>query len=482
MKNFLSIVLGTTCLLFSGCHAGEKPIPREQMVCFPDFRSVAKNSIPAVVSVKVEAHPQPQRLSSRGEMESNADDPFDAFGRDFFDRFFGVPRRGEQPSQVVQGQASGFIISPDGYILTNNHVVNGADLITIQLNDGREYIASVVGQDKNSDLAVLKIDAEEAEELPFLTLGNSEDLEVGQWVCAIGNPLGLNASLSVGIVSAKGRNNLDLVQYEDFIQTDTTINRGNSGGPLMTLDGEVIGINTAIATSGSSGFMGIGFAIPSAMAEKVMEQLIAKGSVTRGFLGIALQGIDHSLAQSFNLNRVEGALVVDVKPNSPAAEAGIQREDIILSYDGRPVQNISSFRNAISFMDPGQTVKLTVLRNDQKIQVPVTLGIFADSSASKESKGREEELGLGVEALSSEQAQQLGYANEKGLLISKVYPGSIAAKAGVKKGSLLLSVNRKPVSSPEEFYRILKGHSAEKPLLLLIKQGEGIRYITVKLQ
>ena len=274
-----------------------------------DFRGVAKQAIPAVVSIKV----QSQKRASLGSSDQ-IDDPFEFFGGSDLWNFFGLPRR-DLRSQPFEGQASGVIVSPKGFILTNSHVVHGMDKITVQLHDGREFPAKVLGDDTNSELALIQIDADD---LPYLTLGNSDDLEVGQWVAAIGNPFGLQATLTVGVVSAKSRNNLDIARYEDFIQTDAAINRGNSGGPLVTLDGEVIGINTAIATTAASGYVGIGFAIPSNMAKNFMDEILSNGKVTRGFLGVNLQSIDYNLAKAFGLKKVEGALVTNVAKNSAA--------------------------------------------------------------------------------------------------------------------------------------------------------------------
>lgn len=332
-----------------------------------DFRGVAKKAIPAVVSIKVQA-----KKKSPFSGEDSGEAPFDFFGGQDLWQFFGLPKR---ESQVLSGQASGVLVSPEGHILTNSHVVHDMDAINVQLTDGREFKAKVLGEDPNSDLALIKIDGDN---FPYLTLGNSDDLEVGQWVAAIGNPFGLQATLTVGVVSAKSRNNLDIVKYEDFIQTDAAINRGNSGGALLTLDGEVIGINTAIATNTGAGYIGIGFAIPSNMAKHVMEEILSDGKVSRGFMGVTLQSIDYNLAQSFGLNKVEGALVTSVVKNSPADKAGLQVEDIILRYNDKPVENAAALRNAIYMMRPGTKVMLTILRKERQIQVPLEVADFTE--------------------------------------------------------------------------------------------------------
>ena len=438
-----------------------------------DFRGVAKKAIPAVVSIKVQSKKRP----TFGNDQS--DDSFDFFGGGDLWNFFGLPRR-ELRSQPFEGQASGVIVNPKGYILTNSHVVHGMDNITVQLHDGRELIAKVLGDDPNSDLALIKIDADP---LPYLTLGDSDDLEVGQWVAAIGNPFGLQATLTVGVVSAKSRNNLDIARYEDFIQTDAAINRGNSGGPLVTLDGEVVGINTAIATTTASGYLGIGFAIPSHMAKNFMDEILSNGKVTRGFLGVSLQSIDYNLAKAFGLKKIEGALVTNISKNSAAERAGLQVEDIILKVNDRPVENAASLRNAVYMLRPGTKVTLTVLRKDQQIQIPVTIGEFSeDSVASTSSINSKSKNSLGIEVsnMTPEIAQQMGNPQEQGVVVTKVNPSSIAALAGLKKGALILGVNRQKVTNVDEFHRILAQAPKDQPILLQIKQGDIYLFLSLQ--
>jgi len=441
-----------------------------------DFRGVAKKAIPAVVSIKVQSKKRPQIFGD----ESQTEDPFDFFGGNDFWQFFGIPRR-DSRSQPFVGQASGVIVNPNGYILTNSHVVNSMDNILVQLNDGQELPAKVLGEDPNSDLAVIKVDAQD---LPYLTLGDSDNLEVGQWVAAIGNPFGLQATLTVGVVSAKSRSNLDIVRYEDFIQTDAAINRGNSGGPLVTLDGEVVGINTAIATNASAGYVGIGFAIPSNMARHVMDEIISEGKVSRGLLGVTLQSIDYNLAKAFGLKKVEGALVANVAKNSAADRAGLQVEDIILRYNDRPVENAATLRNAVYMMKPGTKVVLTVLRKDQILQIPVTVGDYSEQStvASKVTPSQKNQLGIEVENLTPEVAQKLGYTQDQGVLITRVNPSSAAAWAGLKKGALILAVNRQKVSTIDEFYQALAQTSQDQPVLLQIKQGDLYLFVSLQMQ
>jgi serine protease Do len=430
-----------------------------------DFRGVAKKAIPAVVAIKVKSG---KKTSAFGNDSYQSDDPFDLFS------FFGIPKSNAR-SQPTAGQASGVIVNAEGYILTNSHVVDGMDSIVVQLNDGREFNAKVLGNDSNSDLAVIKI---EAQDLPYLTLGDSDDLEVGQWVAAVGNPFGLQGTLTAGVVSAKSRNNLDLARFEDFIQTDAAINRGNSGGPLLTLDGEIIGINTAIATNAGAGYIGIGFAIPSNMAKHVMDDIVSNGKVSRGLLGVTLQSLDYQLAQSFGLKKVEGALVTSVEKNSPASQAGLKVEDIILRFNDRPIENAASLSNFVARTHPGTSVKLTVLRQDQIIQVPIEVGDFSTVSTTASSKLGQ--LGIEVDALSPELAQKLGYTEDQGVVITRIDPSSAAALTGLKKGALILSINRQKVATVADYNRALAATPKDRPILLQVKQGE--RYLFVSLQ
>lgn len=448
-------------------------LPEKETVA--DFRGVAKKAIPAVVSIKV----QSKKKQAFGNIDQT-EDSFDFFGEsnDLW-KFFGIPRP-ESRSQPFEGQASGVIVSPNGYVLTNSHVVHGMDQITVLLHDGREFPAKVLGDDTNSELALIQI---KADNLPYLTLGNSDDLEVGQWVAAIGNPFGLQATLTVGVVSAKSRNNLDIARYEDFIQTDAAINRGNSGGPLVTLDGEVIGINTAIATTSASGYIGIGFAIPSNMAKNFMDEILSNGKITRGFLGISLQSIDHNLSQAFGLKKVEGALVSNVSKNSAAEKAGLQVEDIILRINDRPVENAATLRNAVYVLKPGTQVTLTVLRKDKLIQIPVTVGEFSENtvaSSSSSPSNSKNSLGVEVSNITPELAQQMGNTQDTGVVVTKVNPSSIAAMAGLKKGAFILAINRQKIANVEEFNRILGQAPKDRPILLQIKQGDVYLFLSLQ--
>lgn len=440
-----------------------------------DFSEVAQNAIPAVVSIQVES-----QVSGKTSTLFGYESPFDLFQDDFFGQFFDIPRKEKNQNHLQVSQGSGFLISNDGFILTNNHVVGENGKLTVRLNDGQEFDARVIGKDPATDVALIKIDAQN---LPYLKLGNSDKLRVGQWVVAIGNTLGLQASLTVGVVSAKGRNNLDIARVEDFIQTDAAINRGNSGGPLLNLQGEVMGMNTAIATNFASGYMGIGFAIPSNIAKHVMEQLLSKGSVARGYLGLIMQEIDRDLAQAFDLKKIEGILVSDVVKDSPAEKGGIKQGDIILKVNDHPIETMGSLRSFIALQPPGSQVSLDVLRNKRRELLKVEVGVLQDEPGEKEKKQDtfSSPLGIQVESLTPEIASRLHLKNMKGVLVIKVETTSPAAFVGIKKGALILEVNQKAIFSKEEYQKAVQNTPAGKPILLLIQQEETIRYVSIRL-
>lgn len=430
------------------------------------FTQIADTAMPATVFIKCEVTCQQECLN-----------PFDMYGDDVFRRFFNQ----QQPQQQQQSAGSGFLISSDGFIVTNNHVIKDASKITVVLNDGREYSATVKGADSRTDLALLKI---EEKDLPYLGFGDSEKLRVGEWVVAIGNPFGLEATLTVGVVSAKGRQDLGIAPYEDFIQTDAAINPGNSGGPLLNLGGEVIGVNTAIFTR-SGGYMGIGLAIPSKMAQNIIEQIMHKGIIKRGFLGINLQPIDKDLTEAFNLEKQEGILVSDVAKDSPAALAGLQQGDIILQLNDKPVKTVSKFRNEIAMMMPGTNIKLRVLRNGKTLTLNATLTSQSEGEAITDEFNQK--LGLELESLTPETASRLGLsADVTGVLISKVKPGSPAALAGLRPGHVITGIVVNNVQTPlkniPEFQAALQEASNRKHIVLIVRQQNFQRYYTIKLK
>ncbi|MFC6672154.1 Do family serine endopeptidase [Marinobacterium aestuariivivens] len=450
------------------------------------FASVARLVSPSVVFVQVEskvAAPTGPVLPS----------PFGdewPFGDDFFERFFGegfpaVPRgpgvpRGERR---MRGQGSGFVFaSKDGllsdrtYILTNNHVVENAEDIEVTFQDGRQFDAVVTGRDPQSDLAVIEI---AVGGMPELDWADSQTLEVGEWVVAIGNPFGLNHTLTVGVVSAKGRTSLGINDYEDFIQTDAAINPGNSGGPLVNLEGKVVGINTAIF-SRSGGYMGVGFAIPSNLARVISSQLIEDGEVTRGYLGVVIQQLTADLAESFGIEPGRGVVIAQVSDGSPAQRAGLRQGDVVLSYRGEPVTDVGNFRNRVSLTPPGTGASLTVLRDGERKLLSVTIGrLDREKLAMADDQQRSsDEIGLTVQTLTPQLAEKYGGKPGEGVVVTDVQQGSIASMAGIEPGTLILQVDRKTVNSAAEFERAVRQRSRNR-LLLLIREQNVQRYLVL---
>lgn len=431
------------------------------------FSHVAKDATAAVVYIETKCEKKKPARSKKGSYEN----PFDFFQDDFFQRFFSFPQNEEDKTETVRG--SGFFISEDGYIVTNNHVVENACKVQVLLHNGQKVKAEVIGSDSGTDLAVIKIEGKGYKTLAF---ADSDKIEVGDWAIACGNPFGLQATVTVGVVSAKGRNQLNISDFEDFLQTDAAINPGNSGGPLLNVDSEVIGVNTAIV-SGSGGYMGIGFAIPSNMAKKIADQLIADGKVTRGFLGVTLQSIDSDLAHFYQIEGVYGALVTDVAKDSPAEKGGVQQEDVIISFNGQKVENIGNFRNAVSLMTPGTKLVLKVIRNGKEMELNMKVGTAA---SKKIEQLPVEQLGLTVQDLDSNQKQLAAYQNYEGALVVKVAHGSPADIAGIKPGSLIVAVNRKKVTNSTEFTKAIdKAASEQTKILLMVRQGELVRFVSL---
>ncbi len=476
LSTYITAVLLMTLSLQAALAKPEPKPSQGTCTCGPQqlskgFTSVAKKASPAVVFIKVEINPADN--DNVGFQEGQG--PYSPFNDDFLQRFFGFQGKPQQPQPQI-GQGSGFIISADGYVMTNAHVVKGADKIEVTLNDGEVKTATLIGADPHTDLAVIKI---EGKDFPFLKLGDSETLEVGEWVIAIGSPFQLQASLTVGVVSAKGRQGLNISDLEDFIQTDAAINPGNSGGPLLDLDGNVIGINTAIV-SRSGGYMGIGFAIPSNMALNVMDQIIKKGSVTRGFLGVSLQPVDKDIAAGFNLAKAEGVLISGVEKGSPAEKAGLQQGDIVLEYDDKPIKSLQSFRYDISMMNPGNTVKLKINRKGKVMMIPVTLTSAAEAASPAVIS---QKLGIEVENMNADLTRQLGYtAGEDGVVITKVKPGSPAAMAGIRPGFLIQAINHKKISNTSDYETALNDSSQNKRVLLLVRHGKMTRFYSIRIE
>jgi serine protease Do len=444
---------------------------------------IAAAASPAVVSVRIQKAIKVQNPFS-GQMEN----PFEQFFGKDWQKYFGQQAPGQpfffqapapQSKEIIEGLGSGIIVESDGYILTNNHVVSNADKVTVKLISGKEYTAKVVGTDAPTDLALVKVDAEG---LPTLELGDSHSLKVGQWVIAIGNPFGLTSTVTVGVVSAKGRSGIGIEDYEDFIQTDAAINEGNSGGPLLNAHGKVIGINTAIV-SGSGGSVGIGFAIPSDMAKLVYQQLKEKGSVTRGYIGIVIQPLTPNLAKYFRITAEKGILIADVTDNSPGKEAGLKQGDVITDLNGKPVQDIADFRNDVAMTAPGTKVELTIVREGETQKIPVTIGTLPSKAGQKGPGVKPEtDIGLTVQNLTGDLAAQLGFQGLSGIVITSVEPGSPADEAGLKEGMLIQKVGQKQVTDVEEFQSEIRKESKKGSILLLVRSKEYSEYVVIQLQ
>jgi serine protease Do len=437
--------------------------PAVPMPGLTSFADLAEAASPAVVNVRTSKTVKPGRPQvPRG---------FEEFFGNPFEEFFQLPHEYKVPSL-----GSGFVISADGYIATNNHVIEDVDTITVVLLSGDELEAEIVGRDPKTDLALIRVKTDK--KLTALPLGDSESVRPGDWVVAIGNPFGLEHTVTAGIVSAKHRI-LGQGSYDDFIQTDAAINPGNSGGPLINLQGEVVGINTAINPRANT----IGFAVPINMAKSVLPQLKATGSVTRGWIGVVIQRITPELAESFKLEDKKGALVSKVEPGGPAEKAGIQRGDVIVEFNGTPIEEMEELPRAVANAPVGSKAKLSVLREGEGRAVEVEIGRFPDEPqmASAETEGEEEgasALGVRVQNLTPELAEQLGLEGEQGVVITQVARGSTAEEAGLRRGDVVLEVNRKGVTNVDEFEQQIA--ASDKGALLLVRRGDTTLFVAVQ--
>jgi serine protease Do len=436
------------------------------------FAPVARRVLPAVVNI---SSSKTIRSNNQGNSPFLSDPFFRQFFGDEFSKQLRTPRE-----QREHSLGSGVIVSPAGYILTNNHVVDGASEIKVTLADNREFTAKLVGTDPRADVAVVKV---EATNLPVLTLGDSSKMEVGDFVLAAGNPFGIGRTVTMGIISATGRGNLGIEDYEDFIQTDAAINPGNSGGALVNVSGELIGINTAILTGGGGGGnQGVGFAVPINMARAEMEQILKTGKVVRGFLGVQAQSVNGDMAKAFGINEARGAIVADVTPNSPAAKSGIKAGDVIVGLNGDPIEDNRQLGLRVSQMSPGTNVKVKVLRDGKPQEFAITLAELPSKpeSAGATSNGEPSpHLGISVEALTSDIARQLTLpAGTTGVVVSDVESGSVADEAGVRSGDVIQQVNRKPVDRPDAFAASIR-QAGNQPVLLLIDRGGEHRYLVL---
>ena len=440
------------------------------------FVGVAKKCRPAVVHIRGE-HGK-ENWGRMNPYQESPNNPFEQFQEELFNRFFGGPSQGsrapqQKPSQMSSG--SGFIVSSDGYIVTNHHVVKDATRILVEKYDEieQEFEAVVVGCDPNTDIAILKIPGEN---LPFIEFADSDQIDVGQWTLAIGHPFRLRDSVTAGVISATNRGDLKISQLEDFIQTDTSINPGNSGGPLLDLSGKVIGVNTAIL-SRTGGSIGVGFAVPSNIAKMVFEQIRVNGIVDRGFLGVQIQDLSEDLCSGFHLKKgTSGALIAEVVPDSSASDAGLEAGDIVIEFNGDAIKNSKQLYNSLGKLASGSDCRLKILRNGKPKKIKITLG-----SKSKEISVEGDiihRLGLVVEQITPENAHHLGAkTDDKGLVITRILPGSLAAIAGLHEGSVIMVVNGQKISSIGDLKKTIeKANPKERLVILMHHRGRASFY------
>ncbi|HXG52830.1 MAG TPA: DegQ family serine endoprotease [candidate division Zixibacteria bacterium] len=467
MKPFHRRAMGATAVLLflAVALAGEDEAraAEARQGALPDFVALAEKLGPVVVNIST------TQVLKDFPGPFGREDPFAEFWRRFFGEIY-------PPEFRQRGLGSGFIIERDGTILTNNHVVENAQKIVVQLYDGRQYAAKIVGRDEKTDLAVIKIDAKG--ELPVAPLGDSDRLRVGEWVLAMGSPFGLQNTVTAGIVSAKSRQ-IGAGPYDDFIQTDASINPGNSGGPLINLRGEVVGINTAIF-SRTGANIGIGFAIPINLAKELLPELKTRGRVTRGWLGVSVQKVTPEIADSLGMERPGGALVASVVPGSPAAKAGIRARDVIVEYGGKAVKESSDLPWMVARTRPGSRVDIVVLRDKKRLTLAVTVAELKEERPAVPAPKHEDILGLTVQDVTPEIAQGLGLERAQGALITAVAPGSAADDAGLRQGDVILEVDRKTIRNVSDYRQAIAGLKRGGVVLFLVQRGQSPAFIAVK--
>lgn len=437
---------------------------------FQSLSPLVKKLSPSVVNISTTSVTKSQSRSYGSPFGEREDDPFD----DFFEKFFG-----ESPDREFKrkGLGSGFIFSEDGYIVTNNHVVERTNDIKVILQNGDSYPAKIIGTDPKSDLALLKI--EPKTKLPAVKFGNSDRLEIGDWVLAIGNPFGLGHTVTSGIISAKGRS-LGLGSYDDFVQTDAAINPGNSGGPLFNFQGEVIGVNTAIIAGGQ----GIGFAIPVNMAKNIVSQLRNEGKVVRGWIGVYVQPVTPEIAESLKLQDDDGALVADVTEGGPADKAGIKRGDIIIELNGNKIDEMPELPKMVASKSPGTKAKVTVLRDGKEKVLNVKLGELPEERAQLSSQNKkddlEQSLGLVVQEITPQIKNKLRLEYSNGVVITDIRANSVASEGGLMRGDVVLEINKKQISNLDDYRRTIDGAKEGQNLLFLVKRGPNTIYVALK--
>jgi serine protease Do len=440
----------------------------------PGFTTVAKAVTPAVVNITSRAARTRDSRGLRNPRDEFFGSPFGPFGP-------GQPGPGQDPRDFHRGggMGSGVLISPDGYIITNNHVVDGAAELTVTLPDKREFKGKIVGTDPKTDLAVVKIDGQN---LPHVVWGDSSKLQVGEYLLAIGNPFGLNSTVTLGIVSALGRGRMGITQYEDFIQTDAAINPGNSGGALINTAGELVGINTAIISQ-TGGYQGVGFAVPASMAKPVFDSLKLNGKVVRGFLGIGIQDMTPDLARSFDLKEAKGALVSNVAEDSPADKAGVRQGDVIVAFESAPIDDAAALQRAVTRTPVGTKVTLKVIRNGAEKELTTTVGEQSElREVARAERSLENALtGVDVQTVNQQTGRELGLRGKvEGVVVVDVESDSQADRAGLAQGDVIREINRHPVKSVKEYEKIVSGLKKEQDALLLIDRRGSSLFLTVK--
>ncbi|HFD12285.1 MAG TPA: DegQ family serine endoprotease [Crenotrichaceae bacterium] len=443
----------------------------------PDFTQLVKQHAAAVVNVSTTQKIPDPVASGDEQLQLPEGAPLD----EFFRRFFGGPGgKAPAPRRNAKSLGSGFIISDDGYMITNHHVVKDADTIIVRLQDRRELEAEVIGSDKRSDIALLKIDADD---LPTVKIGSSSDLEVGEWVVAIGSPFGFDHSVTAGIVSAKGRS-LPSDSYVPFIQTDVAINPGNSGGPLFNMNGEVVGVNSQIY-SRTGGFMGLSFSVPMDVAMKVVEQLKSTGHVKRGWLGVQIQDVSRELAESFGMDKPEGALVSKVIKNSPAQKSGLQVGDVIIEYNGKNVPTSSTLPAMVGVTSIGKSIPVTVIRQGRKQSLTVKIGELTDDIAEAslqdldDSVVKVDRMGITVSEVPEDMRTQLQIP-DGGAMINQVKSGP-AADSGLRRGDVILQIQYKDVEGPKQLKKLINAVDTDRPVAILVQRGNHPLYLAIKL-
>ncbi|MBI3092600.1 MAG: DegQ family serine endoprotease [Candidatus Tectomicrobia bacterium] len=480
IRTFVVLLLGLFALalpLVSGvgdsqAGASNEPLSRRWVA------DIVKSQRQAVVGITTQRRASQSQRQFRGPFHRNPS------LREFFERFFEEMPRSPRDQR---GLGSGFIISRDGFVITNNHVIDEADEIVLTMHDDSEQTAKVVGRDPATDLALVKFEPKAGMELTVAKLGNSDDMEIGDWVVAIGSPFGLFGTVTVGVVSAKGRN-IGGGRYADFIQTDAPINPGNSGGPLLNVNGEVIGINTMIIPGGQGnpfggmpGNIGIGFAVPINQAKSILEDLREKGKVTRGWLGVYIQKVTPELAGEFKLEKPRGALVADVMQGGPAEKAGIKKGDIITDFNGKKIEEMEELPRFVAQTKPGTKVALKYIRDSKPQEANLEVGkLEEDVVAGRAAPALSERLGMNVQDITSDIAESLGLKETQGILVADVESGGAGEKAGMRRGDVILEVNRKSIKSVRDFEAELNAAKGKESVLMLVKRGDSTRFVAVK--